>query len=287
MNMKQICLISCILVILMSGCDIIDDPIVPFSVGYQEDLYGPPPVFETPTTTSKNVLLEDFTAHQCGNCPDAGVIAETILNANPGRVALVAIHAGNLAAVNQNSVFDTDWTTPEGNVYWDQLDFQANPLGRINRAGGTGNFYGPAEWTTTVNEFLNETSTCQLQIALGYVAENGHLNIHVNGHFTGTNVNSTNLVVLITESGLYDAQLWYNNEPSTVEDYHFKHTLRGSITGPLGLEFSAPGVTAGATIQKDYTFTWNSDWNIENVHIVAFVYDTETGEVLNVVEAQP
>jgi hypothetical protein len=276
-----------LVLVLLNACDVIDDPIVPFSVGYQEDVYGPPPVFETPTTTTKNVLLEDFTAHQCGNCPDAGVIAEQILAANPGRVALIAIHAGNLAAVNPNSVFDTDWTTPEGNVYWDQLDFQANPLGRVNRSGGAGNFFSPAEWAAKTTEDLYQTATCQLQIALNYAGENNHLNIHVNGHFTSSNTNATNLVVLITESELYDAQLWYGNDPSTVTDYHFKHILRGSVTGALGLEFSAPGVTAGTSIQKDYTFTWNDAWNIDNVQIVAFVFDTVTGEVLNVVESHP
>lgn len=270
-----------------SACDVIDDPIIPFTVGYQESVYGPPPTFGPPSTTLKNVLLEDFTAHQCGNCPDAGVIADNILAANPGRVAVVAIHAGNLAVFSDTPPFDTDWTTEEGNFFWDQLDFQANPLGRINRTGGPGNFFSPSEWSSKVNEILLETADLNMQMELNYVEENNHLNIHVHGRFANGYNNSTNLALLIIESELYDYQLWYNQNPSTIPDYHFKHTLRGSVTGPQGLQFSPTNASAGDTFRRDYTFTWNNDWNIEHSAVVAIIYDPITGEALNSVEMHP
>lgn len=286
--MKKVSLFLFASLLLFSACDVLDDPVVPFTVGYQDDLYGQPPTFEPPTNTQRNVLLEDFTAHQCGNCPDAGVIAEDILENHPGRVALVAIHAGNLAAFNEEPPYDTDWTTPEGNFYWDQLAFQANPLGRINRQGGPENFFSPSEWAAITLPYLEEEATMALQMVLNPAPENGHLNIHVHGTLTSSLANSTNLVLLITESELYDYQLWYEQEPSTtIPDYHFKHTLRGSVTGPQGLQFSPPESAAGATFQKDYTFEWNDLWVMENCHVVAIISDNETGEILNCIEAQP
>lgn len=284
--MNRIAVVMFASVFMFGACDVIEDPIVPFTVNYQEGLYGPPPTFGAPSTTQKNVLLEDFTAHQCGNCPDAGVIAANILAANAGRAILVAIHAGSLASFNANAPFNTDWTTPEGDLYFSQLDFQANPLGRVNRKGGAGNFYQPSTWATQAGEELLKTADLNLQMMVSHVSENNHVNIHVHGTFANNYPNSTNLVLLITESGLYDYQLWYGQSPSTIPDYHHKHVLRTAVTGPLGLQFSPTNASSGSDFRRDYTYTWNNDWDIENSYLVAFVYDNVTGEVLNAIELQ-
>ncbi len=285
MNATHLCFFLILLAVL--GCDVIEDPVIPFTVTYQEESYGPPPTFDTPSTTAKNALLEDFTAHQCGNCPDAGVIASNLIASNPGRVVLLAIHAGSLAAYNPNPPYNTDWTTAEGNFFFNQLDFQANPLGRINRKGGPGNFYQPSTWAAQVNEQLALVADVNLQMKLDYVAENNHLNIHVHGTFTSDYTNSTNLILLITESELYDYQLWYGQSPSTIPDYHHKHVLRGSVTGAQGLAFSPTNTSAGDQFQRDYTFTWNNAWSIENSYVVAIVSDNVSGEILNTIEIQP
>ena len=83
--------------LLYPSCDIIEDPIIPFYGGYNLGLYGEPPVFTLATTTGKNVLVEDFTAHQCGNCPPAAEIASSLAESNPDRVFPLAIHAGKLS----------------------------------------------------------------------------------------------------------------------------------------------------------------------------------------------
>ena len=51
-----------------------------------------------------------------------------------GLIHVLAVHAGSLAAVS-DAPFDTDWTTPESNAYWDQMTAQVNPIGRVNRRG--------------------------------------------------------------------------------------------------------------------------------------------------------
>ena len=282
--MKKVALIALAFVMIFTSCDVIDDPVIPFSIGYRSDLYGPAPEFGVAPTTTVNVLLEDFTAHQCGNCPDAGLIADAIYESNPDEVVLLAIHAGSLAVTNEEAPFDTDWTTPESEFYWEQLDFQANPLGRINRSGGPGNFYSPSTWEDNVNQVLGSTAAVNLQIEANYQSENNHLNVHVNGQFASNYDNGTHLVVLIAESELYDYQLWYGQDPSTVPDYHFKHILRGSVSGPSGLSFNTEAVSSGEEIQKDYTIDWNSNWIAENCEVIAFVIDDQSGEVLNVVK---
>lgn len=278
--MKRILFFS---LIFLASCDMIEDPVLPFTISYRADLYGPAPTFDAATDFSQNVLIEDFTAHKCGNCPDAGVIADEMLEAHPGDVVLVAVHAGPLADAS-SAPFITDWTNAESNYFWDQLDFQANPLGRVNRKGGVGNFFAPTVWVAETNALLANSSPLALQMSVNFQADNNHLNIHVNGQFNANFPGSSHLVLLVTESNLVDYQLWYGHEPEVVPDYDFKHVLRGSVSGPEGLNFS-DNALSGDEIQKDYTYTWNNEWVPENSHVVALVYNDATGEIMNVMEA--
>ncbi|PCJ81758.1 MAG: hypothetical protein COA49_04440 [Bacteroidetes bacterium] len=261
------------------SCDIIEDPIVPFTGGYNSELYGEPPVFGLATTTGKNVLVEDFTAHQCGNCPPAAVIADGLANANPTRVFPMAVHAGNLAVTDEQ--YPMDWTNDDSNTLWNQLSFQANPIGRINRLGGSGNFFSPSEWSAKVASELNAATPLQLQIETSWYpgAGDGQLNIHVNGQFSYAIEGECRLSILFLESGLIGDQLDYGSDPEHIEDYEFNHMLRGSVTGAEGLVVIDNAV-AGDSFQSDYTFNWNSEWVFENSSILLVVEDDE-GVVVN------
>ena len=283
MNLLRILHIAVITVtvfILFPSCDVIEDPIIPFSGGYNMELYGPPPDFQLAETSSKNVLVEDFTAHQCGNCPAAAEIAESLAESNPNRVFPLAIHAGNLAVTNES--YPLDWTNEDGNILWSQLDFQANPLGRINRKGGPGDFYSPSEWTAEVASELDAETPLQLQIKTFWHPSigDGHLNIHVNGQLTsGGIVGECRLSILITESELIGDQLYYGNDPEHIEDYQFDHMLRGSVTGAEGLVVIDDAIQ-GDEFQSDYTFNWNPEWVFENSSIL-IIASGENGEVVN------
>ena len=67
--------------VILAGCDQLDDPIIPVTTNYLEAVYGPAPTFESlpQGDAVKRVLVEDFTAHQCGNCPAAAIIAEDLV----------------------------------------------------------------------------------------------------------------------------------------------------------------------------------------------------------------
>lgn len=273
--------------IALQSCDQIDDPIIPVTTAYQADLYGPAPDF-TPIAAEQHVLIEDFTAHQCGNCPAAAIIADNILASHPDHVAVMAIHAGSLAATDDDH-FDTDWTTEEGNVFWDQLSFQANPLGRINRVGGPGNFFAPAQWEEQVTNLLDaDAAALGLEVVTEWVPEADHLNIHVHGSFVDAVSGPISLAVLILESGIIDYQLDYASDPEVVEDYEFNHVLRGSVTGALGLGFGevAAGAEAGDEAVSSFTYTWPAAWDINNAIVLAVVSDAD-GVVLNVAETHP
>lgn len=271
--------------LIIAGCDKIENPIVP-AAAYEEELHGPAPTFEAlpESDAVKRVLVEDFTAHQCGNCPAAAIIAENMVATYEGKISAIAIHAGNLT-ITDDDYFDTDWTTEEGDVLWDQLDFQANPVGRINRNAGLGGSYPPTLWEAQIEEEIAESTSVGLQYDYEWVPANGHLNLHLHGTFYDEVSGPIQVAWLILESHIFDYQLDYSADPEVVADYEFNHVLRGSVHGAMGVGFgsAADGASAGETAFLSNTFEWNDTWLIENATILAVVSDAN-GYVLNVAE---
>lgn len=263
--------------LLMSSCDVIDDPVIPLTINYRGD--AAPPSFSAVLTGPQHVLLEDFTAHQCGNCPPAGALAEQIAEDNDGLVHLLAIHAGSLAAVS-SAPFDTDWTNTEANAYWDQLAAQVNPIGRINRRGGPEEIASPNNWPALVDAELALTPDAHLQGAVvpdPSTSDEVHLHTHIT--FANAVPGDVRLALLINENHLIAAQLDYQSDPQVIEDFEHNHLLRGSLSGADGLVV-ASDPTAGSTVQVDYTLVWDDAWVLDNSHILAVLSNAD-GEVLN------
>ena len=263
--------------LLLGGCDILDDPVIPLTINYRGD--AAPPSFDAMPTGPQHVLLEDFTAHQCGNCPPAGALAEQIAEDSDGLVHLLAIHAGSLAAVS-SAPFDTDWTNAEANAYWDQLAAQVNPIGRINRRGGPEEIASPNNWPALVEAELALTPDAHLQGAV-IPDPTGSGDVHLHTHITFANAvpGDVRLALLINENDLIAAQLDYQSDPQVIEDFEHNHLLRGSLSGADGLVV-ASDPAAGSTVQLDYTLVWNDEWVLDNSHILA-VLTNANGEVLN------
>ena len=225
------------------------------------------------------MLLEDFTAHQCGNCPPAGALAAQLAEDNAGRVHPLAIHAGSLAAVS-DAPFDTDWTNPEGNLFWDQLAFQVNPIGRVNRRGGpselfprtTGRHWSAANWPSAPSPICKgpsfptrpwrKTFTCTptspfprpSQVRSGWPSSSTKVTSSARNSTTAMTPRSSKISNTTTCSG-------------------------GSLNGADGLVV-ATDPAGGSTLQLDYTLVWNEAWLRENSHVLAVLTNAD-GEVLN------
>ncbi|HEY8403339.1 MAG TPA: Omp28-related outer membrane protein [Flavobacteriales bacterium] len=276
--------LSSILLILVAmlwvACDKIDDPVYKFTGDYRSDLYGEPPVFPIVQTPVQNVLLEDFTGHDCGNCPTAHQIAYGILDNNPERVAMVAIHAGTLAQPYPPH-YPANWTTPEGSFYLlTQVGVDEMPKGRINRIPSAQTVLSPGLWVVRTNQALAETPTLHLQLETIYSEENQHLSVHVNHQWFDAHSGDYRLVIMVTENKIIAPQLWYNHDPEHVEEYEHNHMLRTTFTGATG-RVVASNPTAGTNITNSYTINWNPNWKVENCEVIAFITEGDNGRILN------
>lgn len=272
------------IIVTFSCCDEIENPIIEFGA-YRSDLYGPAPTFVPAAAVTKRVLLEDFTGHDCGNCPIGHQIAHDILVADSEHVAVVAVHAGSLAAPLPPE-FPTDWTTPEGQFYLlTQVGVDEMPKGRSNREPSSNVAFSPTVWVNKVNASLAESSPVDLQMEVQYVEENNHLNVHVFNQWFENASGNYRLVLLVTESHIIAPQLWYNHDPEFVEEYEHEHMLRGSLSGATGLTI-AENPASGSSSTFSTTVDWNTAWIPENCEVVAFITEGENGKVLNVAKVK-
>lgn len=272
----------CAMAITLASCDYVEIPepteYPPYA--YRDDLYGPAPEPPVIDIMNQRVLLEDFTGHDCGNCPAAHLVAAEILDAHPEEIALVAIHAGSLA--EPFGEFVNDWRTPEGEYYLlTQIGSDLLPTGRVNRIEGASNSDNFSTWNNSVNAQLAETPVADLALSAELAPENNHLNLHIRTLYAQNITGPVKLVIMIAQGPIIAPQLNYDADPEFIPDYQHKHMLRGTGTGATGLT-AALNPIAGQEDEIHYTLDWNPEWIAEDVEIIAFLTYGDQGEVINV-----
>ncbi len=285
--MKKKYLFLFVTVLLFGACDQLEDPVTVAKNKYRDEIYGPAPSFSIATEATRNVLFEEFTGHLCGFCPPSTALALE-LDAQLGeRMVTVAIHAGSLAATG-GTLFQTDYTTPVGNIYWAQLNGGFNPTARIDRVGGLSSYEyldpaNPSIWQNIVTTRMNVSTPVELQANCEFVAADNVLNIHMNSQFVESYPGNVNLVVLLVENHIISPQEDYSQTPSEIEDYEHEHVLRTNVTEPMGnLVINNP--SAGYYSTNSFTIPLQANWVPTNITVVGYLVDANTHEVLNAIE---
>lgn len=285
--MKKNYFILLALGLFFGACDRLENPVTVAKNIYREEIYGPAPLFNQATIASRNVLFEEFTGHLCGFCPPATALALNLDAQLGDRMVTVAIHAGSLAATG-GTLFQTDYTTPVGDLYWSQLNGGFNPTARIDRLGGLASYEyldpaNPSSWQSIVTDRINASTPVELQANCEYVAQDNILNIHMNSQFLQAYTGDVNLIVLLVENHLISAQEDYSQTPSEIEDYEHEHVLRIDVTEPMGnLVVNSPA--AGFESTNSFSIPLQANWVPTNITVVGFLVDVDSHEVLNAVE---
>jgi len=285
--MKKTLLYLLVFALLIGSCDRLENPVTVAKNKYREDLYGAAPTFSTATVAERNVLFEEFTGHLCGACPASTALVLDFDSLLGERMVTVAVHAGTLAETG-GALFQNDYTTPAGNIYWSQLNGGFNPSARINRLGGLANYVyidpgNPAIWQDVITSELNRATPVDLQTQCEYIVADNVFNIHMNSQFLEAYTGKVNLVVLLVESDIVSAQEDYNQTPAEVEDYVHMHVLRTNVSEPMGNQI-ASNPAAGFSATTSFTISLKSIWTATNMTVIGYLVDADTHEVLNAIE---
>lgn len=289
-KMKKYILIIFSFIVALSSCDVIKGP-------YDEDLNLP-----EANGPVKNILLEDYTGHQCGNCPCAAKEAINLANLYKGRVIVVATHVGFFARTNTTGKFTYDFKTQTGNELdaFFQVDAVGLPRGLINRKEyGSSLILNPSAWVSAVDSLLDtdgdsEVDTLKpvvdIEIDQTYNSNSRTVTADINLEYLESGNSNHHVVLYVVEDSIKNWQLFYpvcspTNANYETDDYYHRHVLRGSVNGTWGEQVSAStNIPVGTKITKTYTKVLDPSWNDKHIYLVAFVHDNVTKEVLQVEE---
>lgn len=285
--MKKTSLYLLAFALSFAACDRLENPVTVAKNKYREDLYGAAPSFSTVTAAERNVLFEEFTGHLCGFCPPSTYLALQLDSALGERMVTVGIHAGSLAEVG-GTLFQTDYNTPAGNLYWSQLNGGFNPTARIDRLQGLAHFEyldpaNPGSWQDIVTSEMNVSTPVAMQANCQYVSADNVFNIHMNAQFLESYTGNVNLVVLLVESNLVSAQEDYSQTPAEIENYVHMHVLRTNVSEPMGNQI-ASNPAAGLSTTTSFTIPLKSIWTPTNMTVIGYLVDANTHAVLNAIE---
>ncbi len=272
------------------SCDKIEGPYTSFTGG-SDTAACPVPEFPAVTELKKRVLLEDYTGHTCVNCPKAAVTAHDLKETHGDQLVLLAVHAGFFANPTASGDFTYDFRSEAGTA-WDNffgVGMVGNPNGLINRRGYPNNHItAPAGWGAAITNALATQPLVDLQMMNEYDAAERKLCTHIKTRFVTTVDRNLKLIVVLTESGIIEPQKNNDNEVGVVPvifDYVHNHVLRTAITSTWGNSVAVTGVSNPESVVKTFKQILHSDYVAENCTVVAFVYDQDTMEVLQAVEA--
>lgn len=252
------------------------------------------PSFSSNPNTLRNILVEDFTGHQCAACPAAAEVAKTLEEDNPGRVFVASIHAGpsNSGTTDfqkTNAEYPTDYTTEEGKqiastFFQLGIGFVSNPRGSVSRIKQeSGEFmFGQNKWVEYTEAGLITPLQVNLQAKSSYFPETNGVYLHVETDFKANLVGDYNIVVYAIENKRISDQL-----VGAVHDEEYEHhnIHRGNLFGETwGRNVANGEINAGTKVVTNFSYKLPDDLTSENMHFLIYVYDKATYEILQVID---
>lgn len=235
--------------------------------------------YNAANTTTRRVLIEEFTGASCGYCPDGYLRLEESIEGHD--VSMVAHHAGfgTDGLSNANSTAMTffynaaDGSTYAPAVMYDRTHLDEAEPGPVMSIG----------YAATLTQILNtaEAIPCFITLDFENVAFDessrtvtGTVRGVVNGNvFYGKN---PRLQIYLVEDSTMMTQTWYNHSPQTVRDYRHMNACHGSILGDnWGTEIS---VAESGAFEYNFTYTLPTSYKAWRCRLVAFVYNYNSAD---------
>jgi hypothetical protein len=246
----------------------------------------------TPPASIRKVFIETFSGHYDGHGAIVSDTFQHIQQRYPGNVIGITIHSGYFAKVFA-APFEADFHSNEGDAYFDSLGVIFNPTGTVNRIGYPDKVLKSyaQEWYRLTDSLLKQPAYALLKITRQYNSTTRILSTSVHCNFIGSLTGTYKLVVLLTEDDIIAAQKDYAQPYPQIDYQHLhRHVLRDGITSTWGDLLNTAGMIAkGDSVIKNYSYKLPATFNgmipnENNCHIVAYIYNTFTYEVLQVEE---
>ncbi len=316
--MKKILFLSIVISSALVSCDKVENayPETPVSNSLDWSLYpdgdsahyynaGLWPTFTANSNTLRNVLIEDFTGHQCVNCPYSTDLMEQLIATNPTRIFGLGIHAGpsglggfQVTSIEYPEILYSDPGLEIG-IYFGSIPgamFTGNPAFNVNRIKSNNQFTSNAGaiMTNKTNSVLASNLKINLQAQVNYFPSTRGVFLHTEVDKIDVSLtNELGLVVYVVEDSLIAPQLVLENATwdtdGTIdgknEEYVHRDILRGTIDGrTFGKTLTAADLGSNGKYFLSYSYKLPVQYEPENMKLYIYVYDKTTMEIYQVIE---
>ncbi len=266
------------MIILMASCDKIKGPYVQPSKQINVDISFPD--LDT-NQVFKKILFEEYTGHQCPNCPDGHQILEQMVAQYGDTLVPIGIHA-NWFAQTGNPPFDYDFRTEAGETMYTDFGITSNPAAIINRESNPP--LAKEMWQSSVAA-CNHDKIAAIQIINKYDHDYQFLTVYTRTTMLRNYTEKVQLSLLLVEDNIIKPQ----QHGSLIDTFYVhNHILRQGINGTYGEIISPNGF-----VQKDSSYLYgyvldfeSTDWKPENCSVVAILWDQTNRKVLQVEKAK-
>lgn len=285
--------------IVVSSCDVVTNPYPEGGAGPGDEQYNDT-VYNDSTVVKRRIILEEFTGHKCPNCPEGADIAKQIQTDHPEEFISVAIHnSGAFSKVDMSDPthpYPSNFETETGEKLRIKYKFAAFPGGMLNRTEINGNVkVAYQKWSEEVNKLIADPTYMaprfKLQLENIYNSKPGDRSLRVRYKATCLQNVTGNIAIVgyLLENKIIapqkDSRL---NEPY-VDDYEHNHVLRIGFPGDgdgktIFTDPSMGDVTEVISPSDEISVAVSDSWKPENMEVVVFLYNSDTGEILQAEE---
>lgn len=278
--MKKISLLSLFaaIALMFASCDkIADDQFVIYAGanGTWMDSHANIPAVQ-------RAFVEKYTGVRCVNCPTADEVLHASAEKYGDNLVVVAIHAPNNFGKPLKK--DQDLRTEKGSTWFNTFFSTSEPLPVALLMRNIDNKITPTQsFDDQIDQVLGTAPKVSMMVAS--VHDGNGYSADVDIRFEQNVSDELTLTVLLIEDKIYTHQERLG--VGEIEDYEQNHCLRNIITDAWGIDVDADGkqgTQRSVRLNLGKLVVDNEgqlDLNPENCHIVAFIANKATKQILN------
>ena len=260
---------------------------------------------QAPAPQLKGVFLEDISGVKCVNCPDASIIAKSILTAFPGRAYAVVMHpdvqslSAFVSPINKDGYKSKyDFRTKDASSILNLVGMPNSlPRGYVNRrlfGGASSRILGREEWFARCQDELQGTTPVNIDLANSFNAATGKGKLSITLKYTQAVAKKHLLSIMLVEDSIIDVQEYQDQQTIEVKfdpNYVHMHILRDLVTFATGDPLTDDAnvtLTPGRVFVKEYEYTMDVSELIkvkpDHAKLIVFVHEDET--TMNIVHVK-
>lgn len=234
---------------------------------------------------TKRIVFEEATGTWCGWCPRGTVFMDSLHKTYPTTAMLIAVHNSDPMVVAE---YDAGIAGYIGGY----------PSGLVDRKNGE---FDPSEFFTEYSKRINEVAACDIDVQANYNAGTRVMDITMSATFASDATGDYRFNCVIVEddvtgtaSGYAQVNYYSGGAQGPMGNYHnlpspvpasqmvYDHVARAILGGWAGTESSIPAsVTANSVHTYNYQYTVPANVDPGYLHVIGWVTDANTGEILN------